>query len=272
VTTTTKIEGSIVGLLDRIPVISLYAHTRGWPFVIAWLHRICGLLLIGYLWFHLYTLSSLSSPPSYDATMKFYGFWLFRILEWALAIPVIFHAVNGGRLILYESFEIRNDRSMIRWVVWLSILYGALLGAFMLIGTQNVSALFFWLTMLVAGLALAYGVSSTIWTTRNSSFWKLQRITGAYLLILIPGHMLFMHLNYAIAHEANTVLMRMQEDFIKAVDISLVVVILYHAGYGLVSFMGDYLGSQSLRIGLGTLVILIMLLFAIVGVRLAIFI
>jgi succinate dehydrogenase cytochrome b556 subunit len=268
----TRVEQSIVGFMDRMPVISLYAYTRGWPYIIAWLHRICGLLLVGYLWFHIYTLLSLSSPPGYDATMKFYGFWPFRILEWALAIPVIFHAFNGGRLILYESFEIRDDAAMIRWVVWLSILYGALLGAFMLIGTQNVSALFFWLTILVAGLALAYGVASTIWTTENSLLWKLQRVTGAYLLVLIPAHMLFMHLNYAMAHEANTVIMRMRGHFIKAVDISLVVVILYHAGYGLVSFIGDYLASRTLRVGMAALVILVMLLCAVVGVRLTILI
>ncbi len=125
---------------------------RGWPFIIAWCHRIAGLLLVGYLWFHIYTLLSLSSPSSYDATMKFYGFFLFRILEWALAIPVIFHAFNGGRLIL-------------------------------------------------------------------------------------------------MAHEANTVAMRMQNYFIKAVDISLVLVVLYHAGYGLVSLTGDYLESRTLRMG-----------------------
>jgi succinate dehydrogenase hydrophobic anchor subunit len=56
------------------------------------------------------------------------------------------------------------------------------------------------------------------------------------------------------------------------VDISLVVVILYHAGYGLVSFTGDYLASRSLRMGLAGLVILVMLLCAVVGVRLTILI
>jgi len=91
-------------------------------------------------------------------------------------------------------------------------------------------------------------------------------------LILIPAHMLFMHLNYATAHEANTVIMRMQGHFIKAVDISLVVAILYHAGYGLVSFMGDYLASRTLRVGLAALVVLAMLLCAVLGVRLAVLI
>ena len=157
---------------------------------------------------------------------------------------------------------------MIRWLLWLSILYVILLGALMLIGSQTVSAVFFWLTMSVASLTLSYGVASRIWPIEHSLLWKLQRITGACLLILIPAHMLFMHLNYAMAHEANTVAMRMQNYFIKAVDISLVVVVMYHAGYGLVSFMQDYLESRGLRIGLAALVFLVMLLFASLGIKL----
>jgi len=268
----TRFEAPVMLCLERMPLLSTYTTTKGWPYVIAWCHRIAGLLLVGYLWFHIYTLLSLSSPPSYDATMKFYGFFLFRILEWALAIPVIFHALNGGRLILYESFETRDDESMIRWLLWLSMLYVALLGALMLIGSQSVSAVFFWLTMLVAGLTLAYGVGSKIWAIEHSLLWKLQRITGAYLLILIPAHMLFMHLNYSMAHEANTVAMRMQNYFIKAVDITLVVVVLYHAGYGLVSFTGDYLKSRTVRMALAALIFLVMLLFGALGIRLTLII
>jgi len=263
-----RFEAPVMLWLERVPLLSTYARTKGWPYVIAWFHRITGLLLVGYLGFHIYTLLSLSSPHSYDATMKFYGFFVFRILEWALAIPVIFHALNGGRLILYESFETRDDESMIRWLLWLSILYVILLGALMLIGSQTVSAVFFWLTMSVASLTLSYGVASRIWPIEHSLLWKLQRSTGACLVILIPAHMLFMHLNYAMAHEANTVAMRMQNYFIKAVDISLVVVVMYHAGYGLVSFMQDYLESRGLRIGLAALVFLVMLLFASLGIKL----
>ena len=255
-----------------VPIISSYASNRGWPFVIAWCHRIAGLLLTGYLWFHIYTLLSLSSPPRYDAAMKFYGFLLFRFLEWALAVPVIFHAFNGGRLILYESFERRDDESMIRWLLLLSMLYAALLAAFMSIGNQSVSAFFFWLSMIVAGLILAYGVASKLWGIQHSVLWKLQRITGAYLLILIPAHMLFMHLNYSMAHDVNTVVMRMQSCFMKGVDISLIVVILYHAGYGLVSFIRDYLETRSLRMGLAVVVVLVMLFFGAVGIRLTLII
>ena len=122
--------------------------------------------------------------------------------------------------------------------------------------------------MLVAGLVLAYRVASKLWGIQHSVLWKFQRITGAYLLIMIPAHMLFMHLNYAMAHDVNTVVMRMQNSFIKAVDMSLIVVLLCHAGYGLVSFIEDYLESRTLRMGLAAVVILVMLLFGAVGIRL----
>jgi succinate dehydrogenase hydrophobic anchor subunit len=265
-----NLENSILGFLGRIPIISFYAKTRGWPYVIAWSHRIAGLILVAYLWFHTYTLLSLSSPPLYDASMKIYGSFLFTILEWALAIPVIFHALNGGRLILYEGFEMRNDGTMIRYVLGLSVLYVALLGVLMLMGTQNVSPAFYWLAMLITALTLTYGVASKFWKTQHSLLWKLQRFTGVFLLVMVPAHLLFMHLNPSMAKEANIVIMRMQNGFIKLVDIALMVMVIYHAGYGLISVLRDYLFFRVLRTGLAVLVILVMVIFAWVGVRLTI--
>jgi len=66
--------------------------------------------------------------------MKIFRLSLFSHLEWALAMPVIFHALNGGRLILYEAFGYRNDESMIRWASGLSTIYALLLGTFMIMG------------------------------------------------------------------------------------------------------------------------------------------
>jgi len=157
---------------------------------------------------------------------------------------------------------------MIRWMFGLSALYVALLGYLMLAGSQSVSATFFWLTMLVAGLILTYGVASRVWANQNSLAWKLQRITGAYLLILVPAHMLFMHLNYPVAHDANTVLIRMQDCFIKAVDLSLMVGLVYHAGYGLICIIRDYLPFRVLLLGLTGLVVSIMAIFVFIGIKL----
>ena len=265
-----NLERSILDFLDRIPLISFYAKTRGWPYVIAWFHRIAGLILVVYLWFHTYTLLSLSSPPLYDASMKIYGSFLFTILEWALAIPVIFHALNGGRLILYEGFEMRNDGSMIRYVSGLSVVFVALFGVLMIMGTQSVSPVFYWLTMLIAALTLAYGVASKFWKTQHSLLWKLQRITGAFLLVIVPAHLLFMHLNPSVGKDANTVIMRMQNGFIKFTDIGLIVMVIYHAGYGVISVLRDYVSFRVFRTGLAVLVIFVMVIFAWAGIRLTI--
>ena len=257
-------------ILNRIPFVSFYAKIKGWPYVIAWCHRISGLFLVAYLLFHIYTLLSLSSPPLYNATMKIYQYSLFAILEWGLGLPVIFHALNGGRLILYEGFVSRNDESMIRWVLGLSVVYMVLLGVLMLIGTQRVSPVFYWLTMLVTSSTLAYGVASRVWEIRHSRLWKLQRISGAFLLIMVPAHLLFMHLNPSVGKEASIVIMRMQQWFIKFVDIGLMVMVIYHAGYGVMSVVRDYISFRVFRTGLAVLVILVMVIFAWAGIRLTI--
>ena len=83
-------------VLNRMPFVSFYAKIKGWPYVISWCHRIAGLFLVAYLWFHIYTLLSLSSPPLYNATMKIYRYSLFAILEWGLGLPVICHDQQEG--------------------------------------------------------------------------------------------------------------------------------------------------------------------------------
>jgi len=254
--------------LDNVPLVSFYAKTRGWPFVIAWVHRISGMLMVLYIWVHIYTLSFLATPDAYDAKMKLIGFFPFAFLEWLLAVPIIFHALNGGRLILYEIFGRRNDESMIRWVLGLSATYFLLLGLLMVMGNQAVSPIFFWLVIFMIGFIPSYVVASRIRNMAGSITWKLQRISGAYLIVMIPAHLLFMHLQPAVGHEAAVVIARMQNIFIKFIDLTLVVAGLYHAGYGLTAIIRDYLKSGLLQTGLTSLVVLIMAVFGWIGIRL----
>jgi succinate dehydrogenase / fumarate reductase cytochrome b subunit len=258
----------ILSGFGNVPVVSFYARTRGWPFVIAWLHRISGMLMVLYIWVHIYTLSFLATPDAYDSKMKLLGFFPFSFLEWLLAAPIIFHALNGGRLILYEIFGSRNDESMIRWVLGLSATYFLLLGVLMVMGNQTVSAIFFWLIIFIIGFLPSYVVASRIRNMAGSITWKLQRISGAYLIVMIPAHLLFMHLQPAIGHEAAVVIARMQNVFIKFIDLTLVVAGLYHAGYGLTAIIRDYLKSGLLQTGLTGLVVLIMAVFGWISIRL----
>jgi succinate dehydrogenase hydrophobic membrane anchor protein len=113
-------------------------------------------------------------------------------------------------------------------------------------------------------------VTSKIWSIDGATSWKLQRISGAYLIIMIPAHLLFMHLQPSVGHEANVVIARMQHMFIKLVDITLVTAVLYHAGYGLISISKDYIKSGILQKGLSLLIIFIMAIFGWIGVKLTI--
>ena len=254
--------------LEQLPLVSLYAKTRGWPYLIAWGHRLAGIMLVCYACFHIYTLALLEMPLQYNAKMQIFGFPFLVFFEWLLAIPVIFHALNGGRLILYESFGNREDTTVIKWLISVSVVYVIYLGILMIAGNQSVSSLFFWLAMVAAALSLVYLVSLRTRLSAISFPWKLQRISGAFLLIMIPAHLVFMHLNPAAGHDAGVVIARMQSSFIKMVDAALILAVLFHGGYGLLSIAKDYLPGRILQPICAVIVSGVMAVFGWMGVRL----
>jgi succinate dehydrogenase hydrophobic membrane anchor protein len=261
-------EAGVLRIPSTIPLLARYARNRGVPFVISWCHRLCGIGLVLFVWFHIYTLSSLAVPGAYDRQMALYRLPVLGFIEWALALPVILHALNGGRLILYESFRFRRDDLLLSWVAGLGLLYAVILAVLMLLGSQSVSAVFFWFLALSAALTVSYGLYARIRRTSHRWGWKLQRITGAFLLVMIPAHFVFMHLNPQMAKDAGEVVRRMQNPGLKLVDVVLVACVLYHGGYGLTSILSDYVASKELR-ALGTAVIMAaMLVAAWAGIRL----
>jgi len=266
------LTASLLQVLEKLPILSCYVKTHGWNYIVSWLHRLTGIGLVIYLGVHIYTLSSLSTPSVYDAKMSWMSQPIIVFFAWASSLMVGFHALNGGRLILYESFGNRNDETMIRWTFGLTALYAILLGLLMLLGDQNVSAVFFWLLIFFTALSTAYAVASRIWRTRHTMWWKLQRISGAFLLIAIPAHLVFSHLNPGVAHEAQAVIARMQNVFIRFIDIVLAASALYHAGYGLYSILMDYVSAGAARTGLTALIVIVVAVFAFLAFKLTLFI
>lgn len=218
----------------------------GPSYLYAWLHRFCGLGLLFFLWVHLYTISLLADPNIFDSKMA----WLNQVglyhLEWLLALPVIFHALNGGRLILYEIFNIRQDRLMGTWVVGLSILYTFMI--LLIVYRSNFSVRpSMWIITWLLGMGVAAIVIIGTSTSNIGMPWKLQRISGGFLLVMIPIHMVLMHANPMAGHDAATIIMRVQSSvLIKIVDTGIAVSALYHGAYGLVSIAKDYLKSRTL--------------------------
>ncbi len=265
----TGVEAYLLGLLERSERLSYYARSRGWGFMLTWAHRAAGLVLVLYVFFHIYTLSGLHAPDAFASRVGFFNNFFFAFLEWALAIPVIFHGLNGTRLILYEIFRIRNDALLIRWVLLLSALYVLSLGLYMLMGNQQVSVGVFWLTVAIASALVTILVYRRLWPTHNAALWKLQRISGAFLLPMVSGHMFFMHLNYRVGHDVEAIIARMSGLGMRLVDFAFVVTVFFHAGFGLYTIINDYVEDIRLRAVLSALTSFVMAVFAYAGAKLA---
>jgi hypothetical protein len=85
-------------MLLKLPLVAHYRRVRGLSYVICWLHRLTGVALVGFCFLHVLTLQSLKNPAVYDAKMRIFSQPLFTALEWGLSFPVMFHVLNGGRL------------------------------------------------------------------------------------------------------------------------------------------------------------------------------
>ena len=264
----TRTESNVISLIQKIPILSYYATSRGWSFLISWGHRLAGLTLVGYMFAHIYTLSLLFTPATFDADMRFLNNFFFAFLEWCVAIPVIFHSLNGGRLILYELFRVRAEETVIRFMVILGLLYVFIVGFFFIENTQQISATLFWSITVAVSLIAFLIVLFKIWMTGNSILWKLQRLTGSFMFPMLIGHMLVMHMNYLTGHDSKTILLRMESPFIKGVDFVFIIFLLFHAGYGVFSIIADYIKPGPVLKSLTILVIIAMAVSAYFGIRL----
>jgi succinate dehydrogenase / fumarate reductase cytochrome b subunit len=73
--------------------------------MIAWLlHRISGAALAFYLPLHIYVTSSMHDPAKFDKVMAFVNQPLFKIAEVALLGAVVYHALNGFRVLIIDWF------------------------------------------------------------------------------------------------------------------------------------------------------------------------
>jgi succinate dehydrogenase hydrophobic anchor subunit len=259
------IGASFLPTLEKLPVLSHYAKTRGWHYVISWLQRFTGIWLFVALMAHMVILSSWQTPNVFNTDTKIPLQPILVFLAWVSSLVVGFHALNGGRLILYELFGRRNDADMIRWIFGLSAAYAAMVGLMMVMKNQRVSAFFFWLVAFFFGAIAAYVVASRIWKKRHSVFWKLQRISGGFLFVTVPAYLLFSYLNPGEADGAHGAIAWMQNIFTRLVFLTLATLALYHAGYGLFSIAADYTSPGIMRGGITALIIVVIAVLAVLA-------
>ena len=86
--------------------------------------------------------------------------------------------------------------------------------------------------------------------------------------MMIPVHMVLMHANPMVGHDAGTIIERLQGDvLIKVADIFMVLAALYHGAYGLVSIAKDYLKSWQLIQSVLILIGIVSVLFGWLGIK-----
>jgi len=239
----------------------------GTAYIFAWIHRISGIGLLLFLYAHIFTLSNLLEPARFDSKMA----WLNQVglsyFGWMLALPVIFHALNGGRLILYEIFGNRRDERLLVWVTGLTMLYTLFLFLTMYLPNISLASVTLDTAMLIS-LVVAGAVVIAIVKSKMGVYWKIQRISGAFLVIMIPIHLVFMHADPAAGHDSAAILSRIRGDMlIRGADILMVVSALYHGGYGLISIAKDYLKSETGIRGAIILVAILSIVFGWLGIK-----
>ena len=95
---------------------------RGREIYFAWLlHRITGPAIVIFLFLHIIDTSLVGlGPGAYDTFVSIYRFPPFRVLEVALVAAVVYHGVNGVRVIVVDLVENTNAiQRQLWWLVWL---------------------------------------------------------------------------------------------------------------------------------------------------------
>ena len=104
------------------PQSTVYRGKSGqWAFV---LHRITGFLVFFFLLLHVVDVSLINIDTElYNEVHELYGNVLLRIFEVGLLGGLVYHALNGVRIVMIDFFPgaIRNEKTMFTVVLFLSI-------------------------------------------------------------------------------------------------------------------------------------------------------
>lgn len=98
-----------------------YRGTPGqWAFLT---HRVTGVLVFLFLLLHVVDVSLVRWPDLYDDVHAVYGNIVLRVFEVGLLFALVFHALNGLRIIAVDFFPgaVRDERRLLGGVVALTL-------------------------------------------------------------------------------------------------------------------------------------------------------
>jgi len=101
----------------RTPASRPYKGRSGqWAFVG---HRVSGFLVFFFLLLHIVDVSLVRWPATYDDVHAVYGNVVLRLFEVGLMVALVFHSLNGLRIVAVDFFPgaVRNERRLLSAVV-----------------------------------------------------------------------------------------------------------------------------------------------------------
>jgi len=81
------------------------------------IQRLTGVALVVYMLLHLYSIGTirLGGEKAFNSTMGAYDTPLFHVLEWLLLIAVLFHLLNGLRLVAADLLALTRAHRPMFW-------------------------------------------------------------------------------------------------------------------------------------------------------------
>jgi len=101
----------------------------------------------------------------------------------------------------------------------------------------------------------------------GSFSWVFQRITGIVLVVVLIGHYILMHYSPESGHTYDAVLARMQSNWYRVLDLTFIVLAMYHGLNGLWSIFRDYRLKPWQTLTVISLLIIFGLAFTLWGIK-----
>jgi succinate dehydrogenase / fumarate reductase cytochrome b subunit len=89
-------------------------------------HRVTGVLVFAFLLLHVVDVSLVHWPSLYDNVHRLYGNVLLRLFEVGLLFSLLFHSLNGLRIVAVDFFPgaVANERRLLAAAVALTVAAG----------------------------------------------------------------------------------------------------------------------------------------------------
>ena len=105
---------------DRARSTVYRGRSGQWAFIA---HRTTGFLVFLFLLLHVVDVSLIARPRLYDEVHELYGNVLLRLFEVGLLFALVFHALNGLRIVMIDFFPgtIGNEKAVLGAVTVVSL-------------------------------------------------------------------------------------------------------------------------------------------------------